>query len=192
MKEMMPLANPDVLNEGTTDGGVNGTPDEAAFAAQQVGHYVKYQNAHLRFASTWDDPKKLRLSALPKVEGGAGGDGVLDDRLRSLFQYGGDKKQAAAYMDKLTHDERIWEHSVQGDPAKNETAVGQLPVYQTLWDEYAKQRPAWLTDWAIAIHDGLGAASGIHHETGDHPVQCRQSVLSGVSEGRRVGTRRRR
>jgi multiple sugar transport system substrate-binding protein len=161
MKEMMPLANPDVLNEGTTDGGVNGTPDEQAFASQQVAYYVKYQNAHLRFASTWDDPTKLRLSALPKKEGGAGGT-VFWTTGAVLFQYGGDKKEAAAYMDKLTHDERIWQHSVQGNPAKNETAVGQLPVYQTLWDEYAKQRPDWLTDWAIAIHDGLGAASAIH------------------------------
>jgi len=67
MKQMMPLANPDVLNEGTTDAGVNGTPDEQAFASQQAAYYVKYQNAHLRFSSTWEDPKLLRLAALPKT-----------------------------------------------------------------------------------------------------------------------------
>lgn len=161
MKQMMPLANPDVLNEGTTDAGVNGTPDEQAFASQQAAYYVKYQNAHLRFSSTWEDPKLLRLAALPKTADGVGGT-VFWTTGAVLFNYGGEKAEAAKYMDMLTHDERIWEHSVQGDPAKNETAVGQLPVYQTLWDEYAKQRPAWLTDWAIAIHDGLGAASAIH------------------------------
>lgn len=160
MKEMMPLANPDVLNEGTTDAGVNGTPDEQAFASQQAAYYIKYQNAHLRFAGTWPDPSKLRLAALPKPEDGVGGT-VFWTTGAVLMQYGHEKEQAAEYMDKLTHDNRIWEHSIQGDASKQETAVGQLPVYQTVWDEYAAQRPAWLTDWAIAIKDGLGAANGI-------------------------------
>ncbi|MCC6314789.1 MAG: extracellular solute-binding protein, partial [Thermomicrobiales bacterium] len=161
MKEMIPLANPDVLNEGTTDAGVNGTPDEQAFASQLVAYYVKYQNAHLRFSSTWPDPSKLRLAALPKTPDGAGGT-VFWTTGAGLMTYGQNKEQAGKYMNTLTHDERIWAHSLQGDPAKNETAVGQLPVYQTLWDEYAKQRPDWMTDWAIAIKDGLGAASAIH------------------------------
>jgi multiple sugar transport system substrate-binding protein len=160
MKRMMPLANPDVLNEGTTDGGVNSTPDEQAFASQQAAYYVKYQNAHLRFAGTWPDPTALRLAALPKTEDGQGGT-VFWTTGAVLMNYGGEKEQAAQYMQALTNDERIWEHSVQGDASKNETAVGQLPVYQTLWDEYEANRPAWLTDWAIAIKDGLGAAQAI-------------------------------
>ncbi|MGQ9550629.1 MAG: ABC transporter substrate-binding protein, partial [Roseiflexus sp.] len=41
MKKIKDLANPDILNEGTTDGGVNNTPDEGAFAAQQVAYYTK-------------------------------------------------------------------------------------------------------------------------------------------------------
>lgn len=160
MKQMMPLANPDVLNEGTTDAGVNGTPDEQAFASQQAAYYIKYQNAHLRFAGTWPDPSKLRLGALPKTADGAGGT-VFWTTGSVLMTYGNDKQQASDYLTTLTTDQRIWEHSVTGDKSKNETAVGQLPVYQSMWAEYEAQKPAWLADWAFAIKDGLGAASAI-------------------------------
>jgi hypothetical protein len=159
MKRMMPLANPDVLNPGATDGGVNQTPDEQAFASKAVAYYIKYQNAHLRFASTWEDPSRLRLAALPKTEDGAGGT-VFWTTGAVLMKYGQDKEQAAQYLDALTHDQRIWEHSVVGAmPA--EPAVGQLPVYTTVWDEYEANRPEWMTDWAFAIKDGLGAAQAI-------------------------------
>lgn len=159
MKRMMPLANPDVLEPGKTDGGVNQTPDEQPFASGLVGYYVKYQNAHLRFSSTWQDPSLLRLAALPKTEDGVGGT-VFWTTGSVLMKYGNDKEQAAAYLDKLTHDQRIWQHSVTG-ALPEEPAVGQLPVYQTVWDEYAANRPDWMTDWAFAIKDGLGAAQAI-------------------------------
>jgi multiple sugar transport system substrate-binding protein len=159
MKQMTELANPDVLNEGTADAGVNGNPDEQAFAAQQAAYYIKYQNAHLRFAGTWPDPSKLRLASLPKATGGAGGT-VFWDTGAVLLKYGKNKKEAATYMDKLTHDQRIWEHSITGAPPK-ETAVGQLPVYQSIWKDYKANRPPWLTDWAINIYDGLSAAKAI-------------------------------
>ena len=51
MKQIMAMANPDILLEGASDAGVNGTPDEVAFAAQRVGYYTKYFNAPLRMAS---------------------------------------------------------------------------------------------------------------------------------------------
>ena len=160
MKRMMPLANPDVLNEGTTDAGVNGTPDEQAFASQQAAYYVKYQNAHLRFAGTWPDPARLRLGALPKTEGGAGGT-VFWTTGGVLMQYGQDKEQAARYLDTLSHDQRVWEKAITGDPSQNQTATGHLTVYDTLWQEYEANRPTWLTDWAFAIKNGLGAAQAI-------------------------------
>src|SRR5438034_5084678 len=59
MKRMKELANPNVLEPGKTDAGVNDTPDEEAFAARQVAYYVKYQNAPIRFAATWPDPSQL-------------------------------------------------------------------------------------------------------------------------------------
>jgi hypothetical protein len=162
MKRMMELANPDVLSEGSTDGGVNSTPDEQAFAAQQVAYYVKYQNAHLRMAGTWQDPKALRLAALPVQEGGAGGT-VFWTTGAVLFKYGFNKPQAAQYMDAITHDARIWEHSVLGDPSKAETAVGQLPVYNSVWAGYESSPPQFIADnpWADAIWKGLGNAKAI-------------------------------
>jgi hypothetical protein len=162
MKQMMELANPDVLSPGSTDGGVNATPDEQAFAAQQAAYYIKYQNAHLRMAGTWPDPTFLRLAALPVQEGGAGGT-VFWTTGAVLFKYGFNKPQAAEYMNAITHDERIWEHSVLGDPSKAETPVGQLPVYQSTWDAYASAPPEFITNnpWAQAIWDGLGAAKAI-------------------------------
>ncbi len=159
MKQMTELANPDVLNEGTADAGVNGTPDEQAFAAQQVGYYIKFQNAHLRFAGTWPDPGALGLASLPKAEGGVGGT-VFWDTGGVLLKYGENKEQAAQYMQQLTSDQRIWEHSVTGDPPE-ETAVGQLPVYQDIWADYQANRPPWMTDWAFAIYDGLTSAKSI-------------------------------
>jgi ABC-type glycerol-3-phosphate transport system substrate-binding protein len=159
MKRMMPLANPDVLNPGTTDGGVNQTPDEQAFAARAAAYYIKYQNAHLRFASTWEDPSQVRFGALPKTEDGAGGT-VFWTTGAVLLKYGEDKEQAAQYMDALTRDQRIWQHSITGN-LPEEPAVGQLPVYTSIWEEYEANRPDWMTDWAFAIKDGLGNAQAI-------------------------------
>jgi ABC-type glycerol-3-phosphate transport system substrate-binding protein len=159
MKRMMPLANPDVLNPGTTDGGVNQTPDEQAFAAKAAAYYIKYQNAHLRFASTWEDPSQVRFGALPKTEDGAGGT-VFWTTGAVLLKHGENKEQAAQYMDGLTRDQRIWENSIKGNLPES-PAVGQLPVYVSIWDEYEANRPEWLGDWAFAIKDGLGAAQAI-------------------------------
>jgi ABC-type glycerol-3-phosphate transport system substrate-binding protein len=159
MKRMMPLANPDVLNEGQTDGGVNNTPDEFAFAAQQVGYYIKYQNAHLKRASGWEDPSILRFGALPKPEDGAGGT-VFWTTGSVLLNHGENKEQAAMYLDMLTHDQRVWEHSIVGE-LPVEPAMGQLPVYETMWEEYEASPPDWMTPWAFAIKDGLGAAKAI-------------------------------
>jgi ABC-type glycerol-3-phosphate transport system substrate-binding protein len=159
MKRMMPLANPDVLNPGTTDGGVNQTPDEQAFAARAVAYYIKYQNAHLRFASTWEDPSALRFGALPAPEGGAGGT-VFWTTGAVLLKYGENKEQAAQFMNELNQDQAIWQNSITGNmPAS--PAVGQLPVYQSLWEEYEANRPEWMTDWAFAIKDELGSAQAI-------------------------------
>ena len=72
MKQIMAYSNPDILLEGASDAGVNGTPDEVAFAAQRVGLYFKYFNAPLRMAASWDDPKLLHLGPLPKFTNGEG------------------------------------------------------------------------------------------------------------------------
>ena len=81
MKKIMALSHPDILLAGATDGGVNGTPDEVAFAAQRVGYYTKYFNAPLRMAQYWDDPSQLQLAPPAQVRERRGLDGVLDHRL---------------------------------------------------------------------------------------------------------------
>jgi hypothetical protein len=163
MKEMMQYANPDVLNAGTTDGGVNQTPDEQAFASLRVAYYIKYQNAPMRFAATWPDPSKLAISALPVQEGGAGGT-VFWDTGAVLFAKGSNKQQASDYLTALTNDQRIWKESVAGDPDNGVSPVGQLPVYKSVWDEYTAAPPDWLTanPWATSIWNGLPNASAIH------------------------------
>ena len=159
MKQMMPLANPDVLNPGATDGGVNQTPDEQAFASQQVAYYIKYENAHLRFASTWPDPSQVRFGALPKPEGGAGGT-VFWTTGAVLLKYGENKEESGQFMDGLIRDERIWQNSIQGNLPES-SAVGQLPVLQSMWEEYEANRPDWMADWAFAIKDALPTAQAI-------------------------------
>ena len=159
MKRMMPLTNPDVLQPGKTDGGVNQTPDEQVFASKAAAYYIKYQNAHLRFASTWQDPSQVRFGALPKTEDGAGGT-VFWTTGAVLLKYGENKEEAGQYMDGLIRDQRIWENSIKGNLPES-SAVGQLPVLQSMWDEYDANRPDWLADWAFAIKDALPTAQSI-------------------------------
>ena len=154
MMQMKELANPNVLNPGTTDAGVNDTPDEGAFAAQQVAYYVKYQNAHTRMAGTWRDPSQLRLAALPS--GGAAAT-VFWNTGAALFKHGRKKEEAARYLDALTKDERIWENSIGSE----REAAGQLPVYQSLWEEWQASPPDWMKDWAFLVFEQLPASKAI-------------------------------
>lgn len=163
MKEMMEYANPDVLNEGTSDAGVNQTPDEQAFAAQQAAYYIKYQNAPMRFAATWPDPSQLVLGPLPAPEGGAGGT-VFWDTGAALFTHGLNKEAAADYMMTLSTDMRVWAGSISGNLDEGVAPVGQLPVTQMVWDELEADPPIWLTanPWATELWEGLPQASAIH------------------------------
>jgi ABC-type glycerol-3-phosphate transport system substrate-binding protein len=157
MKQMKDLSAPNILNPGNTDAGVNDTPDENIFAAQQVAYYVKYQNSPLRFAATWPDPKKLRLGPLPKPSGGEGAT-VFWTTGACLFKYGQNKDKAAEYLNSLTHDERIWKDSIGGSPTSH---PGQLPSYQSLYDKWAKDKPTWLEDWVPLVFDQLKVARAI-------------------------------
>jgi ABC-type glycerol-3-phosphate transport system substrate-binding protein len=162
MKRMMEYANPDVLNEGTTDGGVNQTPDEIAFQQGLVPYYIKYQNAPMRFAATWPDPSKLQMAALPAQEGGSGGT-VFWDTGAALFTHGLNKQAAADYMTALTTDQRIWQESIDGDEANGVPPVGQIPVLNSVWEEYTTNPPDWLAanPWATTVWNSLPQASAI-------------------------------
>ncbi|MGK9171093.1 extracellular solute-binding protein [Inquilinus limosus] len=157
MKQIMPLANPDVLLEGTSDAGVSGTPDEAAFAAQRVGLYFKYFNAPLRMAANWDDPKALHLGPLPKFANGEGST-VFWTTGCALFKYGQNKEKAAEYVKALTYDRQIWRDSIVGTPSGH---PGQLPPYTSIYAEWRADKPDWMPDFVSLVRDQLDRAKAI-------------------------------
>ena len=140
MKEIMAMANPDILLEGASDAGVNGTPDEVAFAAQRVGLYFKYFNAPLRMAASWDDPKLLHLGPLPKFANGEGST-VFWTTGCALFKYGQNKDKAAEYIKALTYDRQIWKDSIVGTKSGH---PGQLPPYSSIYAEWSANKPDWM------------------------------------------------
>ena len=160
MKNMKALSAPNILNTGTTDAGVNNTPDEDAFAAQQATYFVKYQNAPLRFAATWPDPSKLQLGPLPKASGGEGAT-VFWTTGACLFKYGQNKDKAADYMKSLTFNEGIWKDSIAGSPTSH---PGQIPPYQSFYDKWSKSKPGWWQDWVPLVLDQLKVAKAIPNQ----------------------------
>ena len=159
MKKMLDLSSANALQPGTTDAGVNNTPDEVAFGAQQVAYYVKYQNAPLRFASTWTDPSALRMGALPTAAGGAGST-VFWTTGACLFKYGQNKERAAEYMAALTRNARIWQDSIAGSPTAH---PGQLPPFSSIYAGWEAEQPEWLTaeTWVPLVRGQLDVAKAI-------------------------------
>lgn len=157
MKDIMALSHPDILLEGTTDGGVNGTPDEVAFAAQTVAYYTKYFNAPLRMAGFWQDPSALRLAGLPRFENGEGST-VFWTTGAALFKHGQNKEQAAEYMVELTYDQQIWQDSIAGTDVGQ---PGQLPPYQSIYAEWDAAPPEWMPEYVSLIREQLPRARAI-------------------------------
>jgi len=160
MKQMLDLSSANALQPGATDGGVNQTPDEVAFGAQQVAYYVKYQNAPLRFASTWPDPSALRMGALPTAVGGAGST-VFWTTGACLFKYGQNKERAAEYMAALTRNTpRIWQDSIAGSPTAH---PGQLPPFASIYADWEANPPDWLQaqPWVQLVRAQLDVAKAI-------------------------------
>ncbi len=156
MKRLMEVAPKNILEEGKTDGGVNITPDEEAFSARQAAYYIKYQNAPTRFAGTWPDPSKLHIAGLPKARKGGGT--VFWNTGAALFKYGENKRQAAAYMEFLTRDVRVWQHAL----GKNvRGASGQLSPYKSDWAKWTKSRPPWMAEWAFTVRNELATSKAI-------------------------------
>ncbi|MCK6626813.1 MAG: ABC transporter substrate-binding protein [Anaerolineae bacterium] len=159
MKQMLDLSSANALQPGTTDGGVNQTPDEVAFAAQQVAYYIKYQNAPLRMAGTWTDPTALRLGALPKAKGGAGST-VFWTTGACLFKWGQNKEKAAEYMKALTYDAQIWKDSIAGSSSGH---PGQLPPFLSVNEALQKENADWFQKetWVPLVFEQLKVAKAI-------------------------------
>jgi ABC-type glycerol-3-phosphate transport system substrate-binding protein len=157
MKEIMALSHPDILLEGATDGGVNGTPDEVAFATQRVGYYHKYFNAPLRMAQNWDDPKLLHLGPLPKFANGEGST-VFWTTGCALFKHGKNKEKAAEYIRALTYDPQIWKDSIVGTESGH---PGQLPPYKSIYAEWDANKPEWMPEFVGLVRAQLDKAKAI-------------------------------
>jgi ABC-type glycerol-3-phosphate transport system substrate-binding protein len=157
MKKIMAFSNPDILLEGTSDAGVNSTPDEVAFAAQRVGLYFKYFNAPLRMAASWDDPKLLHLGPLPKFANGEGST-VFWTTGCALFKYGQNKEKAAEYIKALTYDRQIWKDSIVGTKSGH---PGQLPPYKSIYAEWDKNKPDWMPAFVGLVRAQLDRAKAI-------------------------------
>ncbi len=165
MKEFFELSHPDVLLEGASDGGVNGTPDEVAFAVQRVAYYIKYQNAPARMAALWPDPGLMRLGKLPTFAGGEGSS-VFWDTGCALFTYGQNKEECAEYLTDLTYNSRIWEESIAGSEA---THPMHVPPYASLYKKWKEEDPEWIQDqgWVWPLRESLDTAVAIkNHEYG--------------------------
>lgn len=159
MKKMLDLSSANALQPGSTDGGVNQTPDEVAFSKQAVAYYIKYQNAPLRMAATWPDPSALSLGALPKAKGGEGAT-VFWTTGCCLFKYGQNKEKAAEYLKALTYNDQIWKDSIAGSASGH---PGQLPPFQSIYAKWAANPPDWLTQqtWVPVIKSQLDVAKAI-------------------------------
>ena len=157
MKQIMALSNPDVLLEGVSDAGVNGTPDEIAFGAQRVGLYFKYFSAPLRMAANWDDPKALHLGLLPKFANGDGST-VFWTTGCGLLKYGQNKEKAVEYIRALTYDRQIWKDSIVGTKAAH---PGQLPPYKSIYADWTANKPDWMPDFVSLVRSQLDKAKAI-------------------------------
>lgn len=159
LKQMLDLSSANALQPGTTDAGVNYTPDEVAFAAETVAYYIKYQNAPLRFAERWKDPKQFRLGALPKAKGGEGAT-IFWSTGACLFKWGQNKEKAAEYMKALTYSDRIWKDSISGSPSGH---PGQLPPFKSIYAKWQASPPDWLTaqTWVPLVRAQLDVAKAI-------------------------------
>jgi multiple sugar transport system substrate-binding protein len=157
MKTIMAMANPDILLEGASDAGVNGTPDEVAFAAQRVGLYFKYFNAPLRMAANWDDPTLLHLGPLPKFPNGEGST-VFWTTGCALFKNGKNKEKAAEYIKALTYDQQIWKDSIVGTPGIH---PGQLPPYKSIYADWDANKPDWMPPFVGLVRGQLDRAKAI-------------------------------
>jgi multiple sugar transport system substrate-binding protein len=159
MKQIMAFSNPDILLEGGSDAGVNGTPDEVAFATQRVGLYFKYFNAPLRMAASWDDPKALHLGPLPKFANGEGST-VFWTTGCALLKHGQNKDKAAEYIKSLTYDKQIWKDSIVGTKSGH---PGQLPPYKSIYADWNANKPDWMPDFVGLVRGQLDKAKAINN-----------------------------
>ena len=122
MKNIMEFANPDILLEGASDGGVNGTPDEVAFAAQRAAYYTKYFNAPTRMAEAGGFADSLGFGGLPTFEGGEGFTAFWTTGT-CLLKYGQNKEEIVEWVKAVTYSDDVWRDSIFWLRKKKGTAL---------------------------------------------------------------------
>ena len=187
MKQMLDLSSANALQPGSTDGGVNQTPDEIAFAAELVPYYIKYQNAPLRIAEKWKDPKQFRMGALPRGQGRRGRHGLLGHR-RSAVQV----RQEQGEGRRVPQGAHLRAADLEGlDRGQRFRPSGTVAAVQSIYADWQKAPPDWLTaqTWVPVVRAGLDNRQG-HPESSVRPdaVPDRQAHLGEVPEGRRDGS----
>jgi ABC-type glycerol-3-phosphate transport system substrate-binding protein len=161
LKQMLDLSAANALQPGSTDGGVNQTPDEVAFAAELVPYYIKYQNAPLRFFEKFKDPKTGVMGALPKTKDGEGGTTFWDTGA-CLFKYGKNKEKVAEYLKALVYEPQIWKDSISGSASGH---PGQLPPFKSIYKAIENEDWYKAQAWVPLVFGQLAVAKAIpnHH-----------------------------
>lgn len=157
MKQILQLSHPDILQHGASIADHVSTPDEIAFASEQVGFYTKYLNAPIRMAKHWNQPSDLRLAPFPRFSG-AEGSPLFWSTGAALIKNGKNKETAAEFIQELTLDKTIWKHSL--DPS-TQSNIGQLPPYKSIYANWRDQKPDWLPDHVLPSFDELQVGSSI-------------------------------
>ena len=57
----------------------------------------------------------------------------------------------------------MWQNSVTGNPDEGATAVGQMPILESIWAEWRDAAPEFVTDnqWVFGLYDGMAKARAI-------------------------------
>ena len=190
MKKMLDLSSANALQPGSTDGGVNQTPDEVAFAAELVPYYIKYQNAPLRFAEKWKDPTQFRMGALPKAKGGEGGTAFWDTGA-SPVQVRQEQGEGRRVPEGAHLRDADLEGLDRGQLVRPSGAIAALQVHLR-WLE--SDTPDWLAkeSWVPLVRGGLDNAKAIpNHQFGLTQFQIGQPIwekyLKGEEKDRQEG-----
>ena len=158
MKKLKDLGPANLLEPGATDGGVNGTPDEVAFAAEKAGYYFKYFNAPYRMAANLEEARGAQDRPVSQVCQWRGQHGVLDNWrvLVHPWQEQGEGRRVHE-EDHLRAEGVAGQYCWQRRHPPGAVAT-RSPAFTKSWDE---KKPDWLPEAINTIYGQLPIAKAI-------------------------------